>query len=432
MTGDEAKEQFSVLTPHIDADERFKEITSLKENISKRGLEIEVEKIQTLWNMLKQVEKDKVTLENKRVDIANKIKQLKGSGENSVKEMDKLKLQGKLLRDDLKTTTKAVWELEKLAIPRILNLPNDLHVRTPSSENIIFEVGKEATSKITESHVDIGKSLGILDCINSEWFYTKGHGAIFELGMLDYFANEIFNQNFIKFCNSDFSRSVVVEGCGINHEDPTDTFILKDTDDMLEAKDVNRLHLVGGTSFISFCAFHAKNIIPTTSLPLQLFAVGRHYTPNNQNGSNLFNTCQSTSVGLFILTSNQNSEIEEFDKCVAMITEIYKTLGYPFRIVYLPAKNLKKYESLKASIQMFSPYFGSYIEVGHICMCGSYISKRLLIRHGTEEDMKFTHVISGSAVSIPKLLGCLLEQYHYVNDFVDIPVPDEVKKYFVK
>lgn len=433
MTGDEAKESFSVITPHIDGDVRFKEISSLKDNIDRRGLKMDVEKVQSLWNALRRVEKDKMILESRRIEIANKIKQIRGVNADS-KEIDGLKLQGKLLRDDLKTTTKAVWELEKKAIPKILSLPNDLHTRTPNSDlEVIFQYGEEPALKTVESHLEIGKRLGILDYISPEWYYLKGQGAIFELGILDYFANEITNRNFIKFCNSDFCRSVVVEGCGLDHENPAETFILEDRDEILDIKDVNRLHLVGGASLVSFSAFHAKQIVPASSLPLRLVAMGRHYTPDNQdqNGNNLFGlfrVCQSSSVGLFVSATDDKSELDEFDRCVTMITEIYKKLEYPFRIVYLPAKDLKQYESLRASIQMYSLHFGSYVEVGHVSMYGSYISKRLLMRYEARE-LKFTHIVSGTAVSVPKLLGCLLEKHHDVNDFVDIHVPDEVKKY---
>ena len=435
MTGDEAKGTFSVVSPHIDIEEKLKEISLLKDNIEHRGLKINIGTIQELWDMLKTIQGNKLTLEGKRVDIANQIKLLKSNKDESTKEMDKLKMHGKILREDLKTTTRAIWELEKAVIPKILSLPNDLHDRTPRSDlQVIFQHGQEPNLKNVESHLEIGKRLGILNYISPEWCYLNGQAAIFDLGVLDYFANEISSHNFIKFCNSDFSRSVVVEGCGLDHENPGVSYILEDTDEILETKDVNRLHLVGGASLISFCAFHAKQNIPISSFPLRLVSIGRQYAPDNQgpkesNMSGLFGTSQSSSVGFCVSTKDHDSETEEFDKCLNLITDIYKKFGCPFRTVYVPAKDLKKHEMLRASVQVYSPHFGSYVEVGHVSMCGNYISKRLQIRYEVEDYSKFTHIVSGTAVSAPRLLGCLLELNHDVNDFVNIRVPDEVKKY---
>jgi seryl-tRNA synthetase len=225
-----------------------------------------------------------------------------------------------------------------------------------------------------------------------------------------------------------------VEGCGLDHEDPNVTYILKDTDDILHTKDINRLHLIGGASLPSFCSFHAKHIIPITALPLRLVAMGRQYRPYTQSLEEtdflgLFGVCQASSVDLFISTTDSFSNMmNEFDKTVAAVTDIYKELGFPFRVVYIPARSLRLYESLRASFQMYSSYLQSYIEVGHMSVCDGYISKRLLICYEAEAEQKFTQIVSGTAVSVPRLLGCVLELHSKAKSFGSIPVPQAVRQ----
>lgn len=435
ITGDEAKGIFSVLTPYIDVEDRFKEMPALKQSIELRGMQIDVDRLKHLWEVLKTVEADKHKIEARRVDVTNRIKELRRGTDVATEEMEKLKVQGKLLREDLKATVKAVWELQKTVMTKVLSLPNNLHSDTPSEgTKLVSEFRHESVIKQTESHVGVGKKLDVLDYVNPMCYYLKGDAALFELCVLDYFAEKLGSHAFIKFCNSDFGRSVVVEGCGLNHEDPSVTYILQDTGDILHTKDVNRLHLVGGASLPSFCSFHAKQIIPVTALPLRLVAVGRQYTPNSQNLEEanfpgLFGASQAASVELFISTANNLSNMmDEFERTVVALTDMYKELGFPFRVVYLPAQSLRLYESLRASFQMYSSYLQSYIEIGHVSVCDDYISKRLLIRYEVENRQRFTRIVSGTAVSVPRLLGCVLELHHEAKSFRSIPFPQAVRR----
>lgn len=436
ITGDEAKGIFSVITPHIDIEDRFKEMSALKRSVELRGMQIDVDKLRDIWENLKSVEADRNILENRRVDIAKKIKEIGKGNYDAIKETEKFKLQGKLLREDLKTTVKAVWELQKKVMTKVLSLPNNLHPDTPSEgTKIVSQFGNESRMKQTESHVRIGKKLDVLDYIHPMCYYLKGDAALFELCILDYFTGRLCSHNFVKFSNSDFGRSVVVEGCGLDHEDPIVTYILKDTDDILRTKDVNRLHLIGGASLPSFCSFHAKQIIPITALPLRLVAMGRQYKPNTQSleetdFSGLFGACQASSVELFISTTDSlNNMMNEFDKTVAAVTDIYKELGFPFRVVYMPARCLRSYESLRASFQMYSSYLQSYIEIGHVSVCDDYISKRLLICYEVEAEQRFTQIVSGTVVSVPRLLGCVLELHNEAKSFGSIPIPQAVRQH---
>ncbi|PNF23797.1 Serine--tRNA synthetase-like protein Slimp [Cryptotermes secundus] len=435
MTGDEAKDTFSVVTPHIDIEARFKDMSALKQSVELRGMLVDVDSLKSFWEVLKSVEADRITLENRRVDIAKKIKEIKKGNDDAAKETEKLKLQGKLLREEFKITTKAVWELQKKVMIRFLSLPNNLHPDTPSEgEKIVSHSGNESSTKQTESHIRIGNKLDILDYVSPLCYYLKGGAAIFELCILDYFTEELCRHNFIKFCNSDFGRSVVVEGCGLDHEDSGVTYILQDTNDILNTKDTNRLHLVGGASLPSFCSFHAKQIIPVTALPLRLVAMGRQYKPSAHNleetdFSGLFGVCQASSVELFISTTDfLRNMMDEFDRTMAAVTDIYKEMGFPFRVVYLPARSLRSYESLRGSFQMYSSYLKTYIEIGHISVSDDYISKRLLIRYEAEPEQKFTRIVSGTVVSVPKLLGCILELHDEAKTFGSIPMPESVKQ----
>jgi seryl-tRNA synthetase len=162
--------------------------------------------------------------------------------------------------------------------------------------------------------------------------------------------------------------------------------------------------------------------------------VGRQYTPNSQNldktnFSGLFGACQAAAVELFISTANDvGNMMDEFDRTVAAVTDMYKEFGFPFRVVYVPAQSLRLFESLRASFQMYSSYLQSYIEIGHVSACDDFISKRLLIRYEVGNKQRFTRIVSGTAVSVPRLLGCVLELHREAESFHSIPFPQALRR----
>jgi seryl-tRNA synthetase len=162
--------------------------------------------------------------------------------------------------------------------------------------------------------------------------------------------------------------------------------------------------------------------------------MGRQYKPSAQNldetdFSGLFGVCQASSIELFISTADDLSNMmNEFDRTMAAVTDIYKKLEFPFRVVYMPARSLRLYESLRGSFQMYSSSLQTYMEVGHVSVSDDYISKRLLIRYEAEPEQRFTRIISGTVLSVPKLLGCILEMHHEAKTFASIPIPESVKQ----
>lgn len=410
ITGQKASETYSVLTPHIDCDSKFNNISQLQENVSARGLDINVEKLKKSWDFLKSVKETKYQLESRREETSKKIRTLASEkSEKSDSEINGLKILGKMLRDNLKTITKEIWELEESVILRILALPNDLHPDTPLTEEVVIEEGSKPLAQTSPSHLQVGKETDVLKFISPLCYYLQNSAAEFEISLTQYCADFLNNAHYIPTCNSDFVKSVIVEGCGYSHTDPNCVFILQSSDNKEDAK----LHLVGGASLLSFCALFTRQETVMSEDPLKLFSLGRHYSPPvHTNMPGLFNVAQESSVELFITTvSCQNQLLAAFNSALELIKELYQSLGLSVRLVRCSASQLKTWESLKVSIQMFSPHTQDYVEVGHVSMCGTYISKRLLMKYqGSDGEKDFLNVVSGRVLNVPRVLACLLEQ----------------------
>lgn len=423
ISGRKANQTFAVLSPYLDFDERFCDLNKLRNELKLREMNVDVESMKKTWEFYKDLDSNKSKLEQKRIDIANRMKVISRQSEQTKDvelEITRLKTLGKTIRQDLKVVKEALWELEETVVSQALKLPNILHPDTPQAEpSILYSSGnrnrayKEGIPP--KSHIEIGASLGLLEYSNPMKYYLLKEAALFELAALRLAANVFSDDNMTRVTGLDFSRSIIVEGSGMDHENPEESFILKDNEE-IEKHSSNRMHLIGGASLASFLAMHTKQLINPNHFPLRYFASGRHYAPfsDKSKETGLFTVCQSSAVHVFLLLNKDFSDVEhreEFDRLINAAKLMYDALCSHYRIVVRPAKELRPWESLRVSFELWSPYLSEYVEVGHVSLCGQYFSKRLLIGCQAPQGRTFPSVISGTVLSVPRLLGCLLEEY---------------------
>lgn len=421
ITGDKTSESCAVLTPYVELDARFKNVDKLMKNLSSRGINIDVKQLQASWDKFQTLRNYKLELEKVRLSTNAKIKSALAQ---SSRNLDELKLEGMQIKDKIRIASKELWDVEKIAVIGGLSLPNDINPETPDggSEKIVHMFKQQpVTDNNVPSHVEIASRLGLLEYYDSSYYFLKDDAAHFEMGISYLFMDRFREIGFVAMSNSDFGRSVVVEGVGLDPHDATSVFTLEKESDLKDA--ISRLHLVGGASLVSFAAYHTKTITNTKNLPLRYVTMGRHYNPDDNKGLHgLFSTWQSSAVESFVVTSDKDRAMEEFNSCLKETISLYESLGFHFRVEYLPPKSLRRWESLRASFQMFSRNMNQYIEVGSLSLCDDYISRRLLMCCETPnkvgQPLEFTHVVSGTLVSVPRILGCVLE---YDSDCFKLP-----------
>lgn len=417
ITGDKAHETFKVLTPHIDFEERIKNKVELEENVRSRGLNIDVGKIEKYWHFYKTIDDTKHVLEITKNEIGHQISKLLKEPEKNSKEINRLKVHAKLVKDDLKNVKEYLYGIEEHAVENVLSLPNGLHEKTPRESPCIVHTFLEKDTEKSKHHADIAAELGLAEVIGGKLF-LKNEAALFELAAQNYFETFLSQHNYIPFSNSDFVRSVVVEGCGTDFRSKSDILTLENKHDD-KNHELSRLHLAGGASHYSFMAYYTKHFVQSSYFPLKHYAAGRKYKPVTSDDRSFFNLEQETAIEIFVATPNcRMASNEMFEEILSMVVRLYESLGYHFRLVYLPANQLNRHECLRLSVEMYSNHSQSYVEVASVSMCDDYLSKRLLFTYNEGKEKKFPCVISGTLLSVQKLLACVLEQSSVRNESV--------------
>ncbi|XP_068623367.1 serine--tRNA synthetase-like protein Slimp [Battus philenor] len=419
INGPKATDTFVYVTPHIDFPESIKNEQDIELNLLNRKSNVNLVKIKNLWLMYEELKNKKLDLEKRRAKLNKELENLIKNAPAD-KEIEKLKIQSSLLKENIKKLKVPFWSAEEAAIVESLKLPNLLHSWTPLQNYKIIYTYKTQPNNNKKNHLEIGRNKNLLQFTNKENYYFKGDAALFELGAKFYFSKVLKDNDYIQFSNPDFVKSLVIEGCGQDHTNPSHSFILHHNEDSKVNLD-NRLHLTGGGSLFSFFAYYTKNVLYSRVFPLKYFSMGRQYSPAKKEEIGLFNVSQSSVVSMFIATR----EAEECNAVLAEILEIvkklYSKLGYPFQLTVVPADRLQMWESLKIIIQMYSTSMKSYVEIANISVSGDFISKRLMFTYTEDKQSKFPHVISGTILNVPKLLGCVLEQdseFHLPSEFM--------------
>lgn len=409
---------FVVVEPYVDLGDRLKHLNILKDNIALRGLNVNVDKICNNWSDFLNTRDELVSL---IVEKQKLTEQLKKTKMDNTSEVDMLKESKLKVMNRLKSLRDHISVLENEVVIPSLNIPNILHPECPKSEiAILFQYnGKtELDNKDGASHLEIGKTLDCLYYVNCAIVYLKNEASLCERAIMTYFDESLERLDFIPLCNSDLIKSVIIEGCGVDVKNPNQTFILSE----------KNLHLVGGATLQSFCAFLTKQSVGGNKLPLMLYTSGRSYKPfSNNNYNGLFSAVQTNAVELFIGAANECQAQVQFDETLKVYRQLYEDIGLNYRIVYTPVSALESWESLRAQIELYSVGCQDYVAVGSLSLSGDFISKRLRIYFSSKDKHNFLHIVSGKIVDTNVLLACLLEQN--INKFT---VPNCLKKYILQ
>lgn len=396
VTGDKATENYAVLTPFFDFHEKFNNRVVLEKNIKARNLEIDIKNVYEKWNLYKDVEVKKRSMEKRRSEIAEELHKTKTADEDWIR---KLKNEGRFLRDDLKNLKEMSYELQDNFIHDFLDLPNELHERTTLEEQVLLTHLTKNTKIDSPYHLGADEFIDYFDETN---YYLKGSAALFDL-KLPFFCVK-FMKDFTHFSNPDFVRSILPEAAGLN---PKDFFQIKEEE--TENK-INLLHLAGGGSLTSFLGFISKLSVFPTSLPFQFISNGKEYHPTSgELNMGMYSVCQSTVVQTFIAATTKKEADDKFDETVERFIEFYKKFNLHFQVVYTSADNLTPAESLRVNFEVYCPQHEKYFQIGHLSHFNDYLSKRLLFSYREGKEYRFPHIVAGTMISVPKLLANLID-----------------------
>lgn len=382
--------------------------------------------------------KEKVSLKGYSPDAVDTIIDLDAERRRLLVETETLRARrNQLTKEDLEEGKKLKTglvglekELEKIetdfntALGSLPNLPAD-DVPVGKSERDNVEISKWGTPRKfdfkVKDHLELGKSLGILDfetgakVTGSQFYYLYGDGVLLELALVQYAMHKLQQAGFLPVITPDMAKSRYYLGTGYAPKgDEAQTYTIEGQD----------LGLIA-TAEVTLAGKHADETIPEKNLPLKY--VGYSHCFRQESGAygkyskGLYRVHQFSKVEMFIYSLPGDSD--KFHREILSLEEsIYQELGLPYRVVEMCTGDLGAMAARKFDIEVWMPGREDYGEVTSASNCTDYQARNLNIRYKSSAgESGFVHMLNGTALVSSRVPLAILENFQNADGSVTIP-----------
>lgn len=369
---------------------------------------------------------DKVLeLDTKKRELMVKIQELQARRNAIARE--KTRNEAGIEIKDLLKELEPDLKLVEVELINALNLiPNpafpDVKVGKGEAENEeIKKWGKLPKFEFTpKDHLELGKSLGILDfetgakVTGSQFYFLYGDGALLELALVQYAMDKLAKEGFVPVITPDLAKARYYLGTGYAPRgDEAQTYTIENED----------LGLIA-TAEVTLAGKHADEIVLEKNLPLKY--VGYSHCFRQEAGAygkyskGMYRVHQFTKVEMFIYCTPDDSP-KMHDHILAMEESIYQDLEIPYRVIKQCTGDLGAMAAKKYDLEAWMPGRGEYGEVTSTSNCTDYQARNLNIKYRAGDKNEYVHMLNGTAIATSRTPIAILENYQQQDGSVAIP-----------
>ena len=381
-------------------------IEAIEENLRKRDLDIDLDKLKLLDESRRALkfESEKLRAEQKKLgkEIASASEKEKS---NLLEKAEKISNKVKSLSEETQQKDEEFFDAW-IKIPNIVNSSSPVG-KTDEDNKEIKKVGEPKSIKNPMTHLEIGENLGLIDVeraskiSGSRFSYLFGDLVKIQFNLVSYTLNKLSEKGFNPTIPPVLVRENALFGTG---------FFPDDSDQVYEVQN-DDLFLVG-TSEVSLAALHTDEIIDIEKLPLRYAGYStcfrREAGTYGKDTSGIFRVHQFDKVEMFSFCDPEKSN-EEHEHILAIEEEILKDLEIPYRVVDVCTGDLGASAAKKYDIEAWIPSQQKYREVTSCSNTTDFQARRLNMRTKNENGNTILHTLNGTALAVGRILIALLE-----------------------
>lgn len=369
-----------------------------------------------------QQELDDVLHESKIIskEIGALFKQGKVAEANTAKaKTSDLKEKSQKLKDQFEAITNELFD----ALVLLPNLPHNSVPRGISAEDneLVKSVGKlPSLSDKAKPHWELAEQYNIIDLKLGTKITGAGFpvyinkGARLQRALINYFLDEAVKAGYIEMQVPHL----------VNEDSAFGTGNLPDKEgQMYHARDDNFFLIP--TAEVPLTNLYRGDIVKQADLPIKLAG----YTPcfRREAGSygkdvrGLNRVHQFDKVEI-VQIQHPDSSYDTLEKMVAHVEGLLQALKLPYRILRLCGGDATFTSALTYDFEVYSAAQKRWLEVSSVSNFETFQSNRMKLRFRDEETNKtrLAHTLNGSALALPRIVACLLEN-HQQEDGIHIP-----------
>ena len=381
-------------------------IEAIEENIRKRDLNIDLEKLKLLDESRRaaKFESEKLRAEQKKLG-----KEIASSSEI---EKPSLLEKAEKISNEVKTLSEETQQKDDEFFDTWIKIPNIVDSSSPvgktEEDNLeIKKVGEPKNILNPMTHLEIGENLGLIDVeraskiSGSRFSYLFGDLVKIQFNLVSYTLNKLSDKGFNPTIPPVLVRENALFGTGFFPDDSEQVYEVQNDD----------LFLVG-TSEVSLAALHTDEIIDIENLPLRYAGYStcfrREAGTYGKDTSGIFRVHQFDKVEMFSFCDPEKSK-EEHENILTIEEEILQDLEIPYRVVDVCTGDLGASAAKKYDIEAWIPSQQRYREVTSCSNTTDFQARRLNMRTKIEGGNTILHTLNGTALAVGRILIALLE-----------------------
>ena len=382
------------------------DLDSLRNNLKRRNLEIDLEQLIKLDESRRQLRFEAEKLRADQKSLGKDIASAKP------KEKEALLEKAAQISENVKKLFDEVEEKDKEFYDKWIKIPNLISPTSPDGKtdkdnSEIKKVGEIKKIEEPKDHLAIAEKLGLIDVqkasevSGSRFAYLFGDLVKIEFNLVSWALDTLTNKGFIPTVPPVLVRENALYGTGFFPDDAEQVYEIPNDD----------LYLVG-TSEVPLAALHSDEILDMKNLPIRYAGFStcfrREAGTYGKDTTGIFRVHQFDKVEMFSFCNPENSD-EEHEFILSIEEELLKSLELPYRVVDVCAGDLGASAAKKYDIEAWIPSQNTYREVTSCSNTTSFQARRLNIRAKSEGETSILHTLNGTAIAVGRILIALIE-----------------------
>ena len=383
-----------------------KNLDLLKDNISRRGLDIDINFLVDQDEKRRKVRFEAEQVRSEQKNIGKEISQTEGSQKNELLE------KASELSEKVKLLNEKYEKEDKLFFDQWIKIPNLVDESSPTGssdqDNLeIKKVGKIKEVDGIKNHLEIGEQLNLknvekaAEVSGSRFSYIFGDLVKIELSLVSWVMEKLSGKDFTPTVPPVLVREEALFGTGFFPDDAEQVYEIPKDD----------LYLVG-TSEVPLAALHSNEILDIESLPLRYAGFStcfrREAGTYGKDTTGIFRVHQFDKVEMFSFCNPEKSK-EEHEYLLSVEEEILQELEIPYRVVDVCTGDLGASAAKKYDIEAWMPSQQNYREVTSCSNTTDFQARRLNIRTKIDGNTTTMHTLNGTALAVGRILIALIE-----------------------
>ena len=395
-----------------------KDFEKFKNELEKRSVNLDFNKIRDLDEKNRDLIQKKETLEKEKKDISrSKDKSLFEKSKEISSTLEKINDQQKIVKDNL----------EKI-LSNIPNIPhNDVPIGSDEKDNV--EINKSGNLPKFDfkpkSHYEIGESLGMLDfdlatkTTGSRFVFVKNKLALLERALSNFMLDtHILKNGYEEISPPLLASENTMFGTGQLPKFENDQFEVKLEDG------TDRKFLIP-TAEVILTNIVKDKILDLKSLPMRFVASTPCFRKEagsyGKDTKGMIRQHQFYKVELVSIVEQEKC-LEELERMTNCATVILDLLELPYRKMILCTGDMGFSAEKTYDIEVWLPSENKYREISSCSSCSTFQAVRMKTRYKNEKkETLFAGTLNGSGLAVGRTLIAILENYQQKDGSVTIP-----------